>query len=93
MSEETHADAAARDEEARRLKRLRTIVDLTTAALTQDRMTREEALHLVAAARRRILELFPDKQDVYELVLAPRLARLVREHTVPPADILRFPTR
>jgi hypothetical protein len=33
----------------------------------------------VAAARARVLELFPDKEETYELILAPRFARLVDE--------------
>jgi hypothetical protein len=36
---------------------------------------------LVAATRRRALELFPDKEETYELILAPRFARLLDEFT------------
>jgi hypothetical protein len=77
-------DAAALAEENRRLRELRVVVDLTTNVLRQGRLGRAEADSLVAAARRRILELFPDKESTYELILAPRFARLVREFTPPP---------
>jgi hypothetical protein len=45
----------------------------------QGRLTRAEAEDLVAAARRRVLELFPGKEETYELILAPRFARLMEE--------------
>jgi hypothetical protein len=76
-------------DEQRRLRRLRSVVDLTTAVLMQGRLTPEEALDVVAAARQRALELFPDKEDTYELILAPRFARLMREF-VRPAKVLPF---
>jgi hypothetical protein len=71
-------DAAVADER-RRLRYLRAIVDLTTNVLIQGDLTRREAEQLVAATRRRALELFPDKESTYELILAPRFARLIRE--------------
>ena len=73
------ADRAAVEEEARRLRLLRMVVDLTCNVLMQGRLSRDEAEDLVSAARRRALELFPDKEATYELILAPRFARLVRE--------------
>ncbi|HVR70049.1 MAG TPA: hypothetical protein VMT87_04315 [Vicinamibacteria bacterium] len=87
--------AEALADERARLRRLRAIVDLTTSVLRQGGLDRGEAEALVAAARRRILDLFPDKETVYELVLAPRFARLVAEFTCPdarrrPARVLHF---
>jgi hypothetical protein len=73
------ADREAVAEEARRLRQLRMVVDLTCNVLMQGRLSPEEAADLVAAARHRALELFPDKEATYELILAPRFARLVRE--------------
>jgi len=75
----------AEDDERRRLRLLRTVVDLTTNVLAQGRLTRPEAEALVAAARRRALELFPDKAKTYDLILAPRFARLMEEFVGPPA--------
>ena len=79
MSSVGAADAAALADEKRRLRQLRMVVDLTCNVLMQGRLSRDEAEDLVAAARRRALELFPDKEETYELILAPRFARLVRE--------------
>jgi hypothetical protein len=75
----------AEDDERRRLRLLKMIVDLTCNVLAQGRMPRPEAEALVAAARKRALELFPDKEDTYELILAPRFARLVDEFADPPS--------
>lgn len=81
MSEPSQATALA--DEGRRLRQLRMVVDLTTNVLMQGRLPRHEAEDLVTAARRRILELFPDKQDTYDLILAPRFARLLDEFVGP----------
>jgi hypothetical protein len=83
-------------EERDRLRRLRAIVDLTTSVLRQGHLDRDEASSLVRGARARILELFPDKETTYELVLAPRFARLVDEFSCPAARpgarVLPFPS-
>jgi hypothetical protein len=77
----------AEDDERRRLRQLKMVVDLTANVLAQGRMPRPEAEALVAAARKRVLELFPDKAETYELILAPRFARLLDEFAEP----RRFP--
>jgi hypothetical protein len=65
-------------------------VDLTCNVLMQQPMTRRQAETLVAATRQRILELFPDKEQTYELILAPRFARLMNEFVeTEPSDRLR----
>jgi hypothetical protein len=81
--------ADARAEEERRLRELRVVVDLTTSVLRQGGLDYAEAEALVSAARRRILELFPDKEPVYALVLAPRFARLVAEFAPSPPRRVR----
>jgi hypothetical protein len=87
-------EAGASDPEAderRRLRLLRMVVDLTTNVLAQGHMTRQEAEALVAATRRRALELFPDKATTYDLILAPRFARLMDEFAgPPPGNVLTF---
>jgi len=71
-------------EENRRARQLRMIVDLACSVIVQGGIERAEAEALVAATRRRALELFPGKEDTFDLILAPRFARLIREF-VPPA--------
>jgi hypothetical protein len=81
------------DDERRRLRQLKMVVDLTANVLAQGRMTRAEGEALVAAARKRVLELFPDKAETYELILAPRFARLLEEFAEPPppGNVVPFP--
>jgi hypothetical protein len=88
VDDRERADALA--EESRRLRRLRMVVDLTSNVIMQGRLSRPEAEELVAAARVRILDLFPDKETTYELILAPRFARLVSEFTRPAARVVPF---
>ncbi len=88
--EPTAVNEEALREERRRLNLLRTVVDLTCNVIAQGGLSRREALDLVAAARRRVLELFPDKESTYDLVLAPRFARLVRESCLPAPRVIPF---
>ncbi len=72
------------EEEERKLRRLRRMVDLTEALLMQADLTIEEALRLLDNTKRIALSLFPDKEDVYELIYAPRFRRIIAERfTVP----------
>lgn len=67
-------------EEEERLRRLRLLVDVTAQVLSEDEeLTFCEALRLVEAARTASLRLFPDKNDTFELVIRPRLDRIVLE--------------
>jgi hypothetical protein len=72
-------DLDAIAEEQRRLDRLRRIADATCALLWQAGLSREQGETLVRAARERALELFPEKGDVFDLVLAPRFRRILEE--------------
>ena len=66
-------------EEQRRADRLRRTVDVACALLRQARPPRGEAEAVVACVRARALELFPGREDVWTLVLAPRFARILDE--------------
>jgi hypothetical protein len=71
------------------------IVDLTSSVIMQGGIDRKEAEALVAATRRRALELFPGKEGTFDLILAPRFAGLIREFVGPgaPANVLPFRRR
>lgn len=71
------------------------MVDITSSVLMQGRLTRDEAEDIVATARRCVLELFPDKEDTFELILAPRFERLMNEFVGPriPKKVLPFRPR
>ena len=59
--------------------RLRLRADLTTYRLRFQPMSREQALALIERTRDEILELFPGKGDVFDLVLRPRFLRILNE--------------
>ena len=82
-------------EEGRRGRQLRMIVDLTSSVIMQAVIDHAEAEALVAETRRRALELFPGKEDTFDLILAPRFARLIREFLgpAPPPNVLPFRRR
>ena len=92
MSEALEPEAVA--DEKRRADVLRRTVDVACALLRQARLTRQEAESVVAFTRTRALELFPGKEDVFDLVLAPRFARILAELYAPPrARVLPFHPR
>jgi hypothetical protein len=71
------------EDEKRRARRVRTIVDLTCAMIAQGRPQRQDAERLVSAARNRILALFPGRDETYEIVYAPRFRRVMEEFARP----------
>jgi hypothetical protein len=87
-----------RDED-RRARYVRLIVDFTSSVIMQSALPRSEAEALVGAARTRVLELFPGKEQTFELLYAPRFRRLIDEFTRPdtrehPAGVvIPFPGR
>jgi hypothetical protein len=85
------------DDEAGRVRKVRHLVDLATSLIMQAGMTRREAEQLVAEVRQRILTLFPDGEETYELVYSRRFRRLIDEFAkaTPPASdvVLPFSTR
>jgi hypothetical protein len=73
-------DEAALQEEQDRVRRMRLLVDVTAQVLSEDEtLTFCEALRLIEAARTAVLRLFPDKDDTFNLVVRPRLERIVHE--------------
>lgn len=67
-------------EEQRRARRMRFLVDLTTSTLYQDsRMTLEEARELIRKTRQAVLRLFPGKEQTFDLLLLPRFERILYE--------------
>ncbi len=84
------------DDEARRAQKVRQVVDIATNLIMQSNMTRRDAENLVAAVRERVLGLFPDGEETYELVYAPRFRRLLDEFAPAPSGrrgvVLPFPS-
>ena len=82
-------------DEARRARKVRQLVDIATALIMQSNMTVNDAELLVQDVRERILGLFPDGADTYQLIYAPRFRRLIYEYARgrPPGVVIPFPDR
>ena len=66
-------------EESRRLRRLQLTVRLVMNVISQGNLPFEEASQLVSATRRVALNLFPGKEQTYDLIYQPRLQRLLAQ--------------
>jgi len=73
-----YTDEELKDED-RRIRRLRRMVDFTIALIIQSDMDIEEASTHAAGAREYALRLFPGKGDVFDLIYAPRLRRVLAD--------------
>jgi len=65
--------------EETRLKRLRRVMDFTAALLWQADLALSEAQKLIADAKEKALELFPDKGETFDLVYGSRFRRILAE--------------
>jgi hypothetical protein len=71
-------DPAIKDEH-RRIRHFRFLTDLTMQRLYVERITLAEAWNIVADLRKVAVNFFPDKGHVFDLVVAPRMERVIRE--------------
>lgn len=62
-----------------RLGMLRDIVDGTALKLRQGGLSSQEVDFLLKSTRHNALALFPDKEDVYDLIYPPRFQRIIEE--------------
>jgi hypothetical protein len=70
-------------EEEKKMRRLRFIVDLAQAILMQQHdLTLKEAFEIARDAKRAVLNLFPDKESVYDLIYAPRFKKIIAQRFV-----------
>ena len=72
-------DPKALTEEECRVRRLKRLVDVSIAVIMQADLTIDEALDMVNDAKRTALELFPDKEETFDLIYGPRLRRALAE--------------
>src|ERR1035437_8218748 len=60
------------DDESRRIRRLRILVQLTLETIAEGDLSPEEAAGMIAATRRLALEMFPGKERACELIYRPK---------------------
>ena len=65
------------DDETRRIRRLRILVQLTIESIAEGDLTPEEAAGMVAATRRVALEMFPGKEHAFDLLYRPKFQRVM----------------
>ena len=67
------------DEESRRIRHLRIVVNLSLSLIAQGDMPYEDAQEMVASAKRLAEDLFPGKGHVFELLYRPQFRRLIND--------------
>lgn len=72
-------DDPAIQEENRRLRFLRFLVDFSILSIQQNELSPEEAWQTVEDVKRAARRLFPGKEGVFDLVYRPRFGRVIRE--------------
>ena len=65
------------DEESRRIRRLRILVQLTVETIADGMLSAEEASGMIAATRRVALEMFPGKERAFDLIYRPQFQRVM----------------
>jgi hypothetical protein len=73
------ADKAALLDEEKKLRRLGRAMDVAVALLWRIDLTLEEVQDIVRHAKRTALELFPDKEDTFDLIYGARFRRVLAE--------------
>lgn len=68
------------EEEEKKMRYLRMVVDLTAAILRQANLSVPEALELIAKTKQHVLVMFPDKETVFDLICKPRFERIIKEN-------------
>jgi hypothetical protein len=66
-------------EENRKIRFLRFLVDLSFQSLQQDALSLKEALKIVEDVKRAACNLFPGKEETFELIYRPRFDRVIQE--------------
>lgn len=62
-----------------KIKRLRFVVDFAIEFILAQDISHDHALHIVEAVRKQALQLFPGKEEVFDLIYAPRFKRVLNE--------------
>jgi len=67
------------DEEDRRVRQLRLVVNLALGVISQTDISLAQAQEMVADTRNMALRLFPGKELAFDLIYLPRFHRLLAE--------------
>ena len=64
-------------EENRKIRFLRFLVDLSITTIQQNDLSLEEALKIVEDVKRVACNLFPGKEETFDLIYRPRFLRVI----------------
>jgi hypothetical protein len=65
-------------EENRKIRFLRLLVDFSVLSIQQNEISFEEALKIVEDVKRAACNLFPGKEETFELIYRPRFNRVIQ---------------
>ena len=66
-------------EESKKIRRLRFIVDFALQYIRTQQISHDDAMAIVEGVKRHALKLFPDKEDAFNIIYAPRFKRVLNE--------------
>jgi hypothetical protein len=69
----------ALSEENKKVRRLRFVVDFALQYIRTQEITHDEAIGVVEGVKKHALRLFPDKEDEFDIIYAPRFKRVLNE--------------
>ena len=71
-------------EENRRVRFLRFLVDLSLLSIQQEELSLEDAEKVAEDVKQAVCNLFPGKEETFELIYRPRFQRVIQERFGPP---------
>ena len=66
-------------EENKKVRRLRFIVDFALQYIRTQEITHDQAIAVVEGVKKHALRLFPDKEESFDIIYAPRFKRVLNE--------------
>ena len=66
-------------EETRKVRRLRFIVDFALQYIRTQEITHDQAIGIVEGVKKHALLLFPEKEEAFDIIYAPRFKRVLNE--------------
>ncbi|HOP86254.1 MAG TPA: hypothetical protein PLM71_06950 [Syntrophorhabdaceae bacterium] len=66
-------------EEEKKLRKLRFIVDFALSYIKSQNISHDHAIMIVEGVKKKAMELFPGKEEAFDIIYAPRFKRVLNE--------------
>ncbi len=66
-------------EEERKLRRLRFVVDFALEFIRTQDISHDHAMSIIEGVRKQAINLFPGKEETFDIIYAPRFKRAMNE--------------